>query len=379
MTPDDFAAAPAAAADRFAAACESRDIAAAMRACRQDAVWHAEGDVWTHTRMVLDELPGAPGWGGLPPADRAAVAAAALLHDAGKPATTATDPATGRLRSRGHARRGEALTRGLLRGWGWPLAERERVCALVRLHGAPPHLFAEADPVAAAKRLSWLSDTRLLHVLAVADLRGRRSAAGAGRGEDDLTLFADLCRETGCHGQRAAFPSATARRDCLRRTAAPGYAPPDRFPGTTTLVCGPPAAGKDTWLAARRPGLPVVSLDGLRAERGVDPGDDQGTIAQLARERCRERLRTGEDFALNATNVSGRVRARWVRLLDDYGFRIEIAYLEPPPATLRARNARRAEPVPAAALDRLIAQCEPPTWAEGHAVLFGENDTTDGA
>lgn len=24
----------------------------AMAACQQDAEWHAEGDVWTHTKMV---------------------------------------------------------------------------------------------------------------------------------------------------------------------------------------------------------------------------------------------------------------------------------------------------------------------------------------
>jgi hypothetical protein len=32
---------------------ESQQWAKAMADCQQDAEWHAEGDVWTHTRMVV--------------------------------------------------------------------------------------------------------------------------------------------------------------------------------------------------------------------------------------------------------------------------------------------------------------------------------------
>ena len=30
----------------------------AMAGCAQDAGWHAEGDVWTHTKMVCANSPG---------------------------------------------------------------------------------------------------------------------------------------------------------------------------------------------------------------------------------------------------------------------------------------------------------------------------------
>ena len=35
---------------------EAQPWAREMAACQQDAQWHAEGDVWTHTRMVWAEL-----------------------------------------------------------------------------------------------------------------------------------------------------------------------------------------------------------------------------------------------------------------------------------------------------------------------------------
>lgn len=35
---------------------EQQNWAIEMAACMQDPAWHAEGDVWTHTKMVADEL-----------------------------------------------------------------------------------------------------------------------------------------------------------------------------------------------------------------------------------------------------------------------------------------------------------------------------------
>src|SRR5438876_8738232 len=55
-----------------------------MADCPQDSIWHAEGDVLTHTQMVmdaaLDEIEKAEN---LPLSLRQAVYLAALLHDVG--------------------------------------------------------------------------------------------------------------------------------------------------------------------------------------------------------------------------------------------------------------------------------------------------------
>jgi hypothetical protein len=49
---------------------EPQPWAQAMAACQQDATWHAEGDVWTHTRMVVAELERLPEWPALGRDDR---------------------------------------------------------------------------------------------------------------------------------------------------------------------------------------------------------------------------------------------------------------------------------------------------------------------
>src|SRR5580704_7778943 len=44
------------------------------------------------------------------------------------------------------------------------------------------------------------------------------------------------------------------------------YTPREEYRCTVTLMSGLPGSGKDTWLALDRPGLPVVSLEELRAD-----------------------------------------------------------------------------------------------------------------
>ena len=65
--------------------------AIAMSQCMQDAQWHAEGDVWTHTQMVCRELEWLSDWHALDRNAQLLLMLTALFHDAGKPATTAFD------------------------------------------------------------------------------------------------------------------------------------------------------------------------------------------------------------------------------------------------------------------------------------------------
>jgi predicted kinase len=131
---------------------------------------------------------------------------------------------------------------------------------------------------------------------------------------------------------------------------------------------GLPGSGKDTWLSQQRPGLPVVSLDDLRAELAVDVTGNQGEVVQAARESCRGHLRAGRDFAFNGTNTVRQTRKRWVDLFADYGARVEVVYLEPPLPVIFQQNERRDKPVPKQVIRHLVEKLEPPTWAEAHSV-----------
>jgi hypothetical protein len=109
--------------------------AAELAATPQDDAIHAEGDVWTHTVMAVEALVALPAYAAAAPVARGILAAAVLLHDIGKPATTRIEGE--RITSRGHSSRGESLARVALWRSGTPFGIREHVCALVRSHQVP--------------------------------------------------------------------------------------------------------------------------------------------------------------------------------------------------------------------------------------------------
>ncbi|MCH8528446.1 MAG: CCA tRNA nucleotidyltransferase [Kiritimatiellae bacterium] len=94
-----------------------------LRGCEQPPEWHPEGDVWTHTVMMLNELTC--------PSPRLALAV--LLHDIGKPATRTVD-ADGRIRFMGHAQVGARMAGAWMRRMKFSNALREEVTGLVDRH-----------------------------------------------------------------------------------------------------------------------------------------------------------------------------------------------------------------------------------------------------
>ncbi len=344
----------------------------AMAACPQDAEWHAEGDVWTHTQMVCQQLLQLEEWPLLTPRDRILLMMTALFHDAAKPLTSQVDPDTGRVTSPKHAVRGEHLVRGILRELGCDLATREEIARLVRYHGRPAFLLERPDPAHEVIRLSWLVNNRLLFLFALADTRGRDTDS-LSRPEENLHFWKLMAEENGCYDQPYAFANDHARFLFFRQTQPNlHYVPHEDFACTVTMLSGLPGSGKDTWLSRHHSDLLVVSLDDIRGELDVEATDNQGEVIQLARERCRELLRAQTSFAFNATNLLSQTRQRWMDLFADYRARIQLVYLEPPFSVILDQNQRRERSVPAQVIHTLANKSEPPTWLECHRLTISE-------
>lgn len=341
----------------------------AMSACAQDAQWHAEGDVWTHTELVCRKLTELTEWPGLTRREQLVLLFTGLLHDVAKPLTSELDQATGRVTSFKHAVVGERVARGILRDFECDLTTREEIARLVRYHGRPAFLAERAEPVHEVVKLSWLVNNRLLFLFAVADTRGRDTDV-MDRPEENLHYWKLLAEEHGCFDRPYPFANDHARFLFFRQ-AEPNlhYVPYEDFSCTVTMVAGVPGSGKNHWLSLERPELPVVALDEVREELDVAPTEDQGRVAQLARERCRELLRAKTSFAFNATNILRMTRGRWLDLFHDYGARLEIVYVEPPLAQILRQNRSRPEPVPEKVIRKLVEKCEPPTWGECHNLV----------
>jgi tRNA nucleotidyltransferase (CCA-adding enzyme) len=143
----------------------------------QDPEWHPEGDVFVHTRLVIDRARELID--DLPYAKRVTVMLAALAHDFGKPATT--EFIDGRLRSRGHEEAGVEPTLSFLDKLNIHTLEgydvRAQVVALVREHLKPGEFFKKREEVGdgAFRRLARKCELDLLCRVAKADSLGRNA------------------------------------------------------------------------------------------------------------------------------------------------------------------------------------------------------------
>ena len=151
-----------------------------LGATPQDAQWHPEGDVWTHTLQVVDEAAGLVGDLAGDRARALTVMLGALFHDLGKPATTVRDAKDGHVRSPGHEEAGVLPAASLLDRWnvhsllGYDV--RAQVLALVAHHLKPGELYKERARVSdgAIRRLARKCEPDLLYRVARADCLGRR-------------------------------------------------------------------------------------------------------------------------------------------------------------------------------------------------------------
>jgi predicted kinase len=339
----------------------------ALKDCPQDPTFHAEGDVDIHTRMVVEALLADAAWRTLAATERQSLFWAALLHDVAKPATTRIEP-DGRVIAPGHSRRGQIMARRILADLGAPYIQRELICHLITHHQIPFYLLERERPERRAHLISHQTRCDLLAILAVADVRGRICPDGP-RLLDNIALFRELCREEGCLDRPKAFASDHSRFLYFRREdRSADHEAFDDWHRPVTLMSGLPGTGKDTWLAAHAGDMPVISLDDLRAELGVDPAETQGPVIAAAREQARVHLRAGRSFIWNATNVSRQLRSQLIGLFADYRAKIRIVYVEAPLAEAARRNQARTRPVPRAAIARMLDRWEPPDLTECHAL-----------
>lgn len=344
-----------------------------MRACLQDPVFHAEGDVWTHTVMVAEALRSSPEFGSLDAFRRRTLLAAALLHDVAKPATRTEelDPDVGRLRVRhpSHAAKGARMAHRFL----WEAGEggdfRERVFSLVMAHQKVFHLLSAGDPREEAIRQSLVLPWTDLLALAQADNAGRISP-NLEETRDELDCVRLYVEELGIADRAWPFASDAARvYFCRERGRSPFFDPQPPSGSRVVVLSGMPGSGKDTYADRALGSLPQVSPDAIRKRLAIAWTDEQGAVVQAALEEARGHLRAGRDFVWNATHLSRKVRDKAVSLCLDYGATVEIHVLDTPRELARKRNRGREARVPEAAWEAMAGKWEPATPLEAHKVV----------
>jgi predicted kinase len=337
----------------------------------QDAIHHAEGDVETHTKMVIDSLLHLPEYQELDEQNKEILWVSALMHDIEKRSTTVIE-SDGKITSAGHAKKGEKTVRTILYcDIPTPFAIREQIAKLVRYHGLPLWIFEKPNPQKALLAASLEVDTKLLVMLAKADVLGRICAD-----QEELLykidLFKAFCEEQGVWGKAKHFSSNLAKFNYFQKEEeSPDYEPFEEESFEVTMMSGLPGTGKDTYLRKHHKDLNIISLDDIRRKHGISPTDKSGNgrVVQMAKEVAREFLRKKQSFAWNATNTSRQMREQLIDLFTTYGAKIKIIYLEVPFKKLMSQNRNREYAVPESVLLRLMEKLEIPTDSEGHEVV----------
>ena len=318
------------------------------------------------------------------PADRVQVLClAALLHEVGR--TPWAGPAQRRSshEQAGAAPAREALFRLRLAG---PL--RDEAVYLVRLHGLPATFGSREAQRTRMLRLAWTVDTRLLYLLAAADL----DASGVPEHDLRRARLADFrarCEELGIWGReppplippprwRQLAPNEPRLRRRLAgelrfwrlkgRVGSPEEAEaylaaqPVGPGGTLYMPVGVPGSGKSTWVANHLPGVRVISMDEMR-ERLTGSRADQSRNAEvyrICRRALAEALRAGETVVWDAQSHTWWTRQGLLSLAREHHAYVIEVYMDVPLATALSRNASRAVMVPEAVIVRSYRALQEP-------------------
>lgn len=344
-----------------------------MKSIPQDKIWHAEGDVQIHTKMVCDALISLPEFNVLDEQGKHILITSALMHDIEKRSTTIEEMREGRLciTAPRHAKKGEYTARQLLyKEYDCPFEIREIICKMVRWHGKPLYSLNDEGVERSIVSISWQLPMDWLAMLSKADILGRICDDEAEQLEK-IEYFKLYCEDLHCLINPRTFSNDLARYTYLSKGGYLDYEPFDETKFEVIMMSALPGSGKDTYIKNNLSGWNVISLDAIRLELGVKPTDKSGngTVIQLAKERAKEFMRKKQNFVWNATNITAQLRLQLIDLFVSYGGKVTIIYVEVPYKTLVKQNSDREAVVPQIVIDRMISKLEPPQLDEAFDVV----------
>lgn len=351
-----------------------------LKTTPQDAYYHAEGDVWTHTMMVCDALINQKAYANASPEEQFVMFYAALLHDVSKPACTKTEE-DGRITSAGHSKRGSVDARIDLWKKEIPFELREQIVNIIATHQVPFFAFAQKikpgskypprTPEYVAHQLSWQLPLHLLINVARADMQGRHFVDKQ-KSLDDIELFEELAKEEGCLYVPKVFPSVATRMKYFSSVGAisPDYEFYQEKGSNVIVLSGLPAVGKNTWVQNNAKDMEVLSFDDAKEALGLVHGDNVGAAVHMVIDRAKELLRQKKPFVWNATHLSSQMRNKTLDLLFGYDAQVKLVYLEAPEKEIKRRNSARDTTLPNSKIDEMLFKWEVPTALEAHEVVY---------
>ena len=370
-----------------------------LKYTQQDEEWHAEGDVHTHTDMVLEELYDIldEEASHLDDEQQLTLILAALLHDICKPVCTREKEIRGELRlvSPHHEHKGRCYIAVKLIELELPYLVVNQVMNLVGYHQKPRQFVLDDAGDASYRYLSRLCSLELFYWLEQADIRGRECYDKQAQLEvlelfkmqaqdfdlwwvnDSYDQWLDYFQEQlaasdddlldhimGRSIQAYEAGLIQSREEALARS----YALQKGFPHFI-MMCGPSGSGKSRWISRNADDSAVViSLDELRQEIGGKRSSQKynGQVMQLAREKLKRALCSKQTVIWDATCLRQDQRTRLLCLAHDYNAMSTIVVFHSSAGNYAKGNNSRKYAVPNSVLSKQIESFQFPDLNEAH-------------
>lgn len=298
----------------------------------QDLYYHAEGDVWTHTKMVLNSLLTKnliKPFSQYSSEKQFIMFYSALLHDISKPICTKFEGE--RITSKGHSKLGSFDTRELLYQYDIPFVIRESICNIINTHQVPFFAFNDNNnrtPEYIAHDLSYQLPLDCLIEVAYADMCGRYFIKKQDS-IDDIKLFLEVVLEQNCLTSPYKFTDEITKVEYfLKKNISSEYSFFKETGSNVIVLSGLPASGKSSMRNTLYSHLPVISFDDLKEEMGIKQGDNAGKVYQHAIDLAKQLLRKKESFVWDSTNITNLMRNKTLSLLYDYNAYVKMLYIE---------------------------------------------------
>ncbi len=135
------------------------------------------------------------------------------------------------------------------------------------------------------------------------------------------------------------------------------------------MMIGCPGSGKsyEAERIARLEDAVIVSSDAIRGELYGDEScqNNPKRVFELVDKRVREALESGKNVIMDATNITGRHRARWVTKMKTDGIKMIAVVMETPLDLCLERQNLRDRKVPEDVICRMHWNLQGPTKEEG--------------
>ena len=337
-----------------------------MKNCIQDTVFHAEGDVWTHTQMVINQV-----YERCISVDQFFTA---LYHDVAKPATRTEEFLDNRIKvgHPNHSRLGAQICWfDLWKSEKFTLEDRLEIYWRIKWHQKVFHMWTQPDMIRAGLTFSKVGNWKKLIEFARCDNLGR-ICPNIQTGLDSLDLLEDWLNEEQLEDLLIHDATRVAYFENSNRSHL--YDAMETTGSNVIILCGLPGSGKDTYIQNNLRGMPIISLDSIRELLKIRQNDNQGSVIQYAKEKAKEYLRDKTPFIWNATNITYNNRQKTIRLFRDYDAHIKIIAFDIKPSIMFRQNKDRINMVPVDAIIKMANKFEPPTLLECHQLEWVKSD-----